>query len=105
MSSSRVKATVVVAATALSVLPVAAGFASDRAPGAGSTGFSATAATVSQVQPVVALLPRVEPLIVMTQKRRKPEKGRGDRFLEVSATGSNDVPEAAMRAYRNAAQS
>jgi membrane-bound lytic murein transglycosylase B len=48
-----------------------------------------------------------EPVTLLSPatKGKKNKDARGDRFVAVSATGSNDVPEAALRAYKNAAAS
>lgn len=51
-------------------------------------------ATAQHAEPVTLMLPAA---------KGKSKSGRGSRFVQVSATGSNDVPEAALRAYRNAA--
>lgn len=65
---------------------------------AGSSQSAARAAVATGLQasePVTLLSP-------LTKRRKKDN--RGDRFVQVSATGSNDVPEAALRAYKNAAE-
>lgn len=46
----------------------------------------------------------IEPVMLLTKRGKSTKDKRGDRFVQVSATGSNDVPEAALRAYRNAAR-
>ena len=52
---------------------------------------------------------RVAPALVLQLRKASPKPSRGTRsdklFFEISTTGSNDVPEAALRAYHRAEKS
>jgi len=88
-----------VAAVVLTTAPIATSLAQDQVS-ASYTPDPEVLATrvVTVVQP-----PLAEPVTLLSkQSQRKTKSTRGDRFYEVSATGSNDVPEAALRAYENA---
>jgi len=85
-------------ALVLTVLPVAAGLAHDD-PQLVSSEVFASPRLVTVVQP-----PVTEPVTLLSHRTEEKQRDqRGDRWAEISATGSNDVPEAAHRAYQNAA--
>jgi len=103
MVSPRAKWLVLGTAAVLTSLPVGTSLAQDRPAqpwpvlAAGAPGISTLlAGTAPAVQ-------ASEPVTVLTRAKGRARSDRGDRFVEVSATGSNDVPEAALRAYKNAA--
>ncbi len=68
----------------------------DRVAGMAAARSAALREPAQRVEPITLMLPEV--------KGKKKKSERGDRFVQVSATGSNDVPEAALRAYRNGAE-
>ncbi|HET7690124.1 MAG TPA: lytic transglycosylase domain-containing protein [Nocardioidaceae bacterium] len=98
MRSPRTHGAVVGAALLLTVIPVAAGLTQPEASLV-SSDVLAEPQVFTVVQP-----PATEPVTLISRQTKGKERSeRGDRWAEISATGSNDVPEAALRAYRNAA--
>ncbi|HSV41062.1 MAG TPA: lytic transglycosylase domain-containing protein [Nocardioidaceae bacterium] len=88
-----------VAAVVLTTAPIATSLAQDEV----SASYSGNATTLGARVVTVVQPPSAEPVTLLAkQSKRKEKSTRGDRFYEVSATGSNDVPEAALRAYKNA---
>ncbi len=107
MYSLQFKQVVVATGVLLTALPVAASLAADGAaqPLLEAASFRDAEATAADAL-TTAVVVATEPVTLLSPlSRRKAKSVRGDRFMAVSATGSNDVPEAALRAYRNAGSS
>ena len=89
-----------VAAVLLTATPITVNLAQDEV----SASYSGESATLEAGQVQAVVQARVsEPVTLLSRAAERKEKStRGDRFWEVSATGSNDVPAAALRAYESA---
>ncbi|HET6560836.1 MAG TPA: hypothetical protein VFG72_03095 [Marmoricola sp.] len=64
---------------------------------------SAEVAQELAAEPAVASVQRIEPLVVLRPLDGSRLSAKGNDLSQISAVGSHDVPEAALRAYRNAA--
>ena len=105
MTSTRTLWAVSGAALMLTIVPVAATLADNPSPAVDTPWSAASTAVEHSLNPasVTVARPVSEPVTLLSRvPKREKKSARGDRFVQVSATGSNDVPEAALRAYRNA---
>jgi hypothetical protein len=102
VKSVYVKWGVLGSACLLTCLPVATSVARDHEP-AGTDRAADAPWPIAEMVDLAAPAQAREPVTLLSRSGKRDAKSRrGDRFVQVSATGSNDVPEAALRAYKNA---
>lgn len=91
------------AAGLLTCVPVATSLAQDHEPDLDAAQTPEASWPMAEMIDLATQAQAREPVTLLSRAgKRKARSTRGDRFVQVSATGSNDVPEAALRAYKNA---
>src|SRR3712207_1840376 len=102
--SPRRRARTVRAATALSAALTGGVIGSMVLTSASADVLSEPVTAVPASEPQVVLVQRIERPVVIRAENASRLSAKGNDLFEISALGSFDVPEAALRAYKAAAQ-